>query len=136
MARESVLRQPLAFVDLETTGGGPRSSRVLEIGVVRVEAGRVVGEFRSVIDPQEPVPGFITQLTGLTDDDENLNSIADFVAGLGNVERIEVLPFHQLGRFKWHKLGLDYTLDETPPPAPEQVARACETFRAVGLTAY
>ena len=73
---------------------------------------------------------------GLTDDDENLRSIAKFVAELDNVERGEVLPFHQMGRFKWQKLGLDYTLNDAQPPAPEQVDRACDIFRGVGLKAY
>ena len=73
---------------------------------------------------------------GLTDDDENLRSIADFVAELGNVERVEVLPFHQMGRFKWQKLGLNYTLNDAQPPRPEQVEQACEIFRRVGLKAY
>lgn len=73
---------------------------------------------------------------GLTDDEENLRSIADFAAGLGNVERVEVLPFHQLGRFKWQRLGLDYTLNNTQPPAPERIERACDIFREAGLTAH
>lgn len=73
---------------------------------------------------------------GLTDDAEIVESIANFVAELGNVERVEVLPFHQMGQFKWKKLGLDYTLNETQPPAAEQVERACEIFRGVGLNAY
>jgi pyruvate formate lyase activating enzyme len=65
-----------------------------------------------------------------------MRSIADFVAGLGNVERVEVLPFHQMGQFKWKKLGLDYTLNDVQPPTAEQVERACEIFRGVGLNAY
>ena len=73
---------------------------------------------------------------GLTDDDESLRSIADFVAELGNVERVEVLPFHQMGRFKWQKLGFNYTLNDAQPPRPEQVEQACEIFRRVGLKAY
>ena len=47
---------------------------------------------------------------GLTDDLDDLAKTAEFAAGLGNVERVEVLPFHQMGRFKWERLGLDYTL--------------------------
>ena len=34
-----------------------------------------------------------------------------FAAALGNVERVEVLPFHQMGRFKWEQLGIPYALD-------------------------
>ena len=47
---------------------------------------------------------------GLTDDQEIVAPIAKFAASLGNVERVEVLPFHQMGRYKWEKLGLEYTL--------------------------
>lgn len=85
---------------------------------------------------EKPVWIRFVLVPGLTDDDENLRSIADFVAELGNVERVEVLPFHQMGRFKWQKLELNYTLNEAQPPAPEQVERACEIFRGVGLKAY
>lgn len=73
---------------------------------------------------------------GLTDDPEILGGIAGFAAGLGNVERVEVLPFHQLGRFKWERLGLNYTLGDTRPPTPDACERACEVFRAQGLKAY
>ena len=73
---------------------------------------------------------------GLTDDPEILGGIAEFAAGLGNVERVEVLPFPQLGKFKWEWLGLDYTLGDVQPPTPEACERACEVFRAQGLKAY
>jgi len=73
---------------------------------------------------------------GLTDEDHILSGIAEFAAELGNVERVEILPFHQMGRFKWERLGLDYTLRDTQPPTPEAADRACEVFRARGLKAY
>jgi pyruvate formate lyase activating enzyme len=73
---------------------------------------------------------------GLTDDRDDIAQIAKFAAGLGNVERVEVLPFHQMGRFKWQKLDRAYTLDEVTPPSPELVEEACAIFRAEGLTAY
>lgn len=73
---------------------------------------------------------------GLTDDDEILSGIAAFAAGLGNVERVEVLPFHQMGRFKWDRLGLDYTLRDAQPPSADAAERACRVFRSAGLTAY
>jgi pyruvate formate lyase activating enzyme len=73
---------------------------------------------------------------GLTDDMADLAKTAEFAAGLGNVERVEVLPFHQMGRYKWQKLGMEYMLDEVEPARPELVERVCEQFRAVGLKAY
>jgi pyruvate formate lyase activating enzyme len=70
---------------------------------------------------------------GLTDDADIMLSIAKFAAGLGNVQRVDVLPFHQMGRFKWHKLDLEYTLENIQPPSVEQLNAACEIFRAAGL---
>lgn len=73
---------------------------------------------------------------GLTDDPADIAQIADFAAELGNVERVEVLPFHQMGRFKWHTLGIRYALENTAEPTPEQLEKACATFRARGLTTH
>lgn len=73
---------------------------------------------------------------GLTDDERDIVQIAEFAARLGNVERVDVLPFHQMGRYKWARLGIHYTLNDVQPPTPELVERACGHFRAVGLTAY
>ena len=55
---------------------------------------------------------------GLTDDPANVEGVARFVAPMKNVEWVEVLPFHQLGAFKWKALGLDYPDADTPPPTP------------------
>jgi pyruvate formate lyase activating enzyme len=73
---------------------------------------------------------------GLTDDENDIAQIAKFAAELGNVARVDVLPFHQMGRHKWSKLGIEYALDDVRPPTNELVARTCEQFRAAGLTAY
>jgi pyruvate formate lyase activating enzyme len=73
---------------------------------------------------------------GITDDPQEVASIARFAADLGNVERVDVLPFHQLGKYKWHKLGLEYELENVKPPSIEAAERACEAFRSVGLKAH
>ncbi|HBZ70471.1 MAG TPA: pyruvate formate lyase-activating protein [Deltaproteobacteria bacterium] len=72
----------------------------------------------------------------LTDAPEDIAQIARFAAGLGNVERVDVLPFHQMGRYKYERLGIAYALKDTLPPSAEAVERACAQFRAAGLTAY
>jgi pyruvate formate lyase activating enzyme len=72
---------------------------------------------------------------GLTDDPQEIGEIAKFAASLGNVEQVDVLPFHQMGKYKWKSLKLDYTLESVEPPEPEMVERTCEIFRAQGLTA-
>jgi len=73
---------------------------------------------------------------GLTDDDNDIKQIAAFAAALGNVERVDVLPFHQMGRYKWKELAIDYALNDTLPAPPELVEQVCELFRTVGLKAY
>ncbi|CAB0580398.1 pyruvate formate lyase-activating protein [Corynebacterium diphtheriae] len=74
---------------------------------------------------------------GVSDAPENINNVADIVAQWkDNVERVEVLPFHNMGADKWHELGLNYELEDTKPPTPESVEFAKETFRSRGLTVY
>jgi len=73
---------------------------------------------------------------GLTDDENDINQIAAFAAGLGIVERVDVLPFHQMGRYKWKELGINYTLDDVHPPGPELIERTLSQFKAVGLLAF
>jgi pyruvate formate lyase activating enzyme len=73
---------------------------------------------------------------GLTDDAGELEQIAKFVADLGNVERVDVLPFHQMGRYKWHQLGIPYSLENVSPPANELVEQVCAVFRSAGLQTH
>jgi pyruvate formate lyase activating enzyme len=70
---------------------------------------------------------------GLTDAPANLAGMAEFVATLRTVERVEVLPFHQMGRYKWERLGLPYTLSETAEPDEALLERARDYFRQHGL---
>ena len=57
-----------AVLDLETSGGSPKSGAgITEIGVVKVQGGRVLGSFQSFVDPGHELPYFITELTGITD---------------------------------------------------------------------
>jgi pyruvate formate lyase activating enzyme len=79
---------------------------------------------------------------GLTDAVENIDAVADYVQSLQSlgsrpvVERVEILPFHQMGKSKWHELGLEYPLEGTEPPTVELIARAHDQFAARGLTVF
>jgi pyruvate formate lyase activating enzyme len=75
-------------------------------------------------------------IPGLTDNVEDIAQIAKFAADLGNVQRVDVLPFHQMGRFKWKELELNYTLNDVQPPSPEAVEHTCAIFRAEGLRTF
>lgn len=74
---------------------------------------------------------------GLTDGPENVANVAKIVSRWkSNVERIEVLPFHNMGADKWHELGYPYTLEDTKPPNPEDVEKIREVFRKEGFVVY
>jgi pyruvate formate lyase activating enzyme len=55
---------------------------------------------------------------GYTDHPREIQEVATFAAGLGNVERIDVLPFHKLGAPKYEQLGIPFPLADTPTPSP------------------
>ena len=61
---------------------------------------------------------------GITDYDRYLNRTREFIETLHNVQKIEILPYHSLGAYKWDELGFPYTLKDTVPPTPERVDRA------------
>jgi pyruvate formate lyase activating enzyme len=75
-------------------------------------------------------------LPGYTDSEEDVERMAKFVAGLGICQRVDIMPFHQMGRFKWERLRLDYKLNDVEPPSVDVVERVRQQFRAEGLTAY
>ena len=96
-----------------------------------------VHEFvRRLAKEHRPIWVRFVLVPGWTDDMAEVERIAAFAAELGNVERVDVLPFHQLGRFKWEKLGTQYLLKDTQPPPHEVVDQAVSRFRAVGLNAF
>jgi pyruvate formate lyase activating enzyme len=91
---------------------------------------------RRLAERKRPIWVRFVLVPGLSDDAENIAHIARFSAGLGNVERVVVLPFHQMGRFKWKELKLNYTLDDVQPPSVDTIERVCAQFRSEGLRAY
>ena len=70
---------------------------------------------------------------GVTDNLEEIEELSRHAALLGNVERVDVLPFHQLGRFKWDELKLDYTLKDVPEASAELAEQVRGIFRRGGF---
>lgn len=79
---------------------------------------------RYLSDIRKPVWIRHVLVPGVTDDDEHLKRLRQFIDTLQNVQRVEVLPYHTLGVFKWQKLGIPYTLTEVSAPSAEQVKHA------------
>ena len=91
---------------------------------------------RRLASRQRPVWLRYVLVPGFTDNLQDIAQLALFCRELGNVQRVDVLPFHQLGQFKWKELKLDYKLAGVQPPSADVVALACDKFRMQGLKAY
>lgn len=70
---------------------------------------------------------------GYTDNLDDIAGLATYAAGLGNVERVDVLPFHKLGEHKWRARRLHYGLESVAPPPEERIGEAREIFRTAGF---
>ena len=65
-----------------------------------------------------------------SDFDEDLDALGDFIDTLSNVDRVEILPYHTLGKFKWENLGIPYTLESITPPSAERIENAKQRIHA------
>jgi len=70
---------------------------------------------------------------GLTDNEDDLKAMGDFISTLKTVRKVEILPYHAFGVPKWEKLGIDYELQDTQVPTDEQVKRAEDL---IGVKSY
>jgi pyruvate formate lyase activating enzyme len=120
------------LVLLDLKGWDPERHRLL----TGMDVGPTLAFAQRLAVLRRPVWLRFVLVPGYSDDPDEVAGVAGFAAELGNVERVDVLPFHQMGRFKWKELGLDYKLGGVQPPLPEAVERASAVFRAVGLKAY
>lgn len=98
---QKTLPQNITFVDVETSGMKPSRDRVIEIGIIRVEDGKVVKEFNSLIDPESHVPGWITNVTGI----KNSDVVGQPV--FGDVAQ-EVMELFKDSLFVAHNVAFDY----------------------------
>lgn len=74
---------------------------------------------------------------GLTDAPDNVRRVVEIVSRWkNNVERVEVLPFHNMGADKWHELDMHYTLENVKPPSLESMTAIRDQFRAQGFEVY
>ena len=119
---------PFVVVDLETTGGSPKDSRITEIGAVLVTGGERIGTFQALVNPEEPIPPFISHLTGIDDFlvreeppvEAILPAFLEFAHGAVFVAHNARFDFSFLNE----NLGrLDYPLLEGPPVCTAKLAK-------------
>lgn len=79
---------------------------------------------RYLSDIQKPIWIRHVLVPERSDYDEDLKALDQFIKTLKNVERVEILPYHTLGTFKWKELGLEYPLEGINPPTKERLENA------------
>jgi pyruvate formate lyase activating enzyme len=132
----------MAIASDEELEGSIRAARHQGMGAERhrrltgMDVGPTLEFARRLAARRRPVWLRFVLVPGLTDEPDDIEQIAAFAGALGNVERVDVLPFHQLGRHKWEQLAIDYRLGEVRPPSDELIERTCAVFHAAGLNAY
>lgn len=72
------------------------------------------------------IPIWIRQVIihGITDDEEDLLALKEFISNLSNVKKVELIPYHELGKFKWENLGFNYELEGVPAATSKDIGRA------------
>ena len=127
---EGVPLRTVSFVvvDLETTGGSPQDDRITEIGAVRVTGGERRGTFHALVDPEEPIPPYISHLTGIDDllvrgeppIEAVLPAFLEFARGAVFVAHNARFDFSFLNE---NLVRLDYPPLEGPPVCTAKLAR-------------
>lgn len=90
---------------------GQENSNILELALYLSQVNKPVW-IRHVLVPD------------ITDNDKYLNELSEFINTLNNVEKVEVLPYHSLGEYKWQELGINYQLKGVNPPTKDRVDNA------------
>jgi len=80
-----------------------------------------------------PVWARFVLVPGLTDSEKDLHDLAAYLAKYDNIENVGILPFHQMGAYKWQDMGFRYELKNTQEPSTEEIGRVRELFRGYGL---
>lgn len=91
---------------------------------------------RRLAELNKPVWLRYVLVPGYTDQPEALAELAKFVSELGNVERVEILPYHKMGEYKWQEMGIPNALSDTPEPCAELIRQAKLPFQKAGLEVY
>lgn len=73
---------------------------------------------------------------GYSDDENDLHEWAKYCSKFKNIERVDILPFHQMGTPKWDKMKKEYKLRDTRTPNKDEIIKAEDIFKNYGLPVY
>lgn len=128
-ARAVLEHTDLVLLDLKSSD--PATHRL----VTGRDQDRVLNFARYCAAYNKPIWVRFVLVPGLTDAPANIDGAARIAASLGTVQRVDVLPFHKMGEYKWEELGERYLLNNTPTPSQEHVEKAIAIFQRHGLDA-
>lgn len=96
------MHRPLVFLDIETTGASARMSRITEIGALRVENHKVVATYNQLVNPEQPIPAFISNMTGISN-----QMVWEAPTFRGIADDLELFLSDAI--FVAHNVGFDYS---------------------------
>ena len=96
----------------------------------------IIDFFRYLDEIHKPIWIRHVLVPGISDNDEALARTCDFIRTLGNVERVEVLPYHAFALGKYDELGIDYVLKDTKSPTAERVENANRILETANYTRW
>lgn len=73
---------------------------------------------------------------GYTDNESDIERLAKYLSKFKNVERVDILPFHQMALYKWEKVGIEYKLKNTPTPTKEDILKAENILKKYNLPIF
>ncbi|MCL1996646.1 MAG: pyruvate formate-lyase-activating protein [Defluviitaleaceae bacterium] len=117
----------LVLLDIKTIN----PARFLDLAGIKIDNTLAFAQYLN--DNNIPVWIRFVQVPGHTNITKEMHDLAQYVCNLKNVDKFSVLPFHQLGAYKWADMGLDYKLQDTKEPTKEETENLRNLFRSYGL---
>ena len=113
------MERTYCVVDIEATGGNHKNGRIIEIGIVKIGQGRVIAEYSTLVNPQQPIDKYVSKLTGISDNDlanapvfaQVAPKIIDFLGESIFVAHNATFDYAYL-RAELRKIGVNYVTEQ------------------------
>ena len=126
-------KEVLSYTDLILLDIKAYTPKTYEL-VTGVPIDNMLEVLRIANEMKVPIWARYVVVPGLTDNIQDLHDLAEFLRGYKSIQKVEVLPFHKAGEYKWKEIDIPYKLTNTPPPIPSFMAEAKEIFAEWNLS--